>query len=311
MSRITSGVGLITGIPIEETVNKLIAVASRPLVLLSDRNKGLSSEKLAVTQLTSLVLALKFEASQLGSESLFKSKEISSSDTASLTATIATDANPAVANYLFTPVQTALAQQFLSQSFAADATVGEGSFTFGGGGFVDQGISLDALNGGAGVRRGNIRITDRSGETAVIDLNYATTVDDVLKAINDNTTINVTVVAVGDTFKLIDNTGGSGNLSVQNVGSSLTATDLGLAGINVAASTATGSDVFTLYANTALSSLNDGSSVQLRSGNDLAITFKDDDARCRPRRCRDAGRRVGRAQCGQSDKAVGGDLGGR
>ncbi|MEX0641354.1 MAG: flagellar filament capping protein FliD [Pirellulales bacterium] len=275
MSRITSSVGLITGIPIEETVNKLLAVAARPRNLVSKRNSSLGNEKLAVQRLSSLVLALRFEASKLGDKSLFSSKSISSSDTAALTATIASGANPAVANYLFTPVQTASAQQYLSQSFASTATVGEGSFTFRIGGFVDQDISLSELNGGAGVRRGSIRITDRSGATAVVDLSYARTVDDVLKSINDNSTLNVTAVAVGDRFKLIDNTGGSGNLTVQNVGSGLTATDLGLAGINVAAATATGSDVFTLHANTALKSLNDGNGVQLKSGNDLAITFKD------------------------------------
>ncbi len=275
MSRITSGVGLITGIPIEETVAKLLAIAARPRNLIAARNQSLTAEKTAVQQLSSLVLALRFEADQLGETSLFTSKSITSSDTAALTATIAAGANPAVANYLFTPVETASAQQFLSQSFAADATVGEGSFTFRVGGFVDQGISLGELNGGAGVQRGSIRITDRSGATAVIDLSFARSVDDVLQAINNDSTLNVTAVAVGDKFKLIDNTGGSGNLSVQNVGSGLTATDLGLAGINVAANTATGSDVFTLHANTALASLNDGNGVQLRSGNDLSIAFKD------------------------------------
>ena len=112
---------------------------------------------------------------------------MTSSDTAALAATLATGGTPAVGNYLFTPIQTASAQQLLSQSFAADATVGAGSLTFGTGGFVDQGISLDELNGGDGVQRGKIRITDRSGATAVIDLSFARTVDDVLAAINDNT----------------------------------------------------------------------------------------------------------------------------
>ncbi len=81
-------------------------------------------------------------------------------------------------------MQTASAQQLLSQSFAADEAIGAGSFTFGAGGFVDQGISLDELNGGDGVQRGKIRITDRSGASAVIDLSFARTVDDVLDAIN-------------------------------------------------------------------------------------------------------------------------------
>ncbi len=49
--------------------------------------------------------------------------------------------------------------------------------------------ALNALNGGAGVRPGTIRITDRSGATAEIDLSTAVTVDDVLNAINGSTAI--------------------------------------------------------------------------------------------------------------------------
>ena len=48
------------------------------------------------------------------------------------------------------------------------------------------------LNGGAGVQRGKIRITDRSGAVATIDLSFARTVDDVLQAINSNEDISVT-----------------------------------------------------------------------------------------------------------------------
>ncbi len=276
MTRIQSSVGLITGIPIEETVNKLMAIAAQPRNLLADRTKALESEKLAVTQLTSLLVALQFEVNQLDSESLFSSKQVTSSDPDALTASLATGGNPAAGNYLFTPVQTASAQQLLSQSFEADETIGAGSFTIGVGGFVDKGISLDELNSGDGVRRGKIRIIDRNGDSAVIDLSFARTVDDVLKAISDNSTINVTAVAVGDAFKLIDNTGGSGNLKVQEVGGGVTASDLGLAGIDIAAAEATGSDVFALSAGTKLSFLNDGTGVQIDSGaNELSITLAD------------------------------------
>src|SRR3989304_1399159 len=70
------------------------------------------------------------------------------------------------------------------------------------------------------------------------------TVDDVRDAINTNSAISVTASVSGDAIKLTDTSGGSGNLRVQNVGDGTTATGLGLASINVAASTATGSDVF-------------------------------------------------------------------
>jgi flagellar hook-associated protein 2 len=275
MTRIQSSTGLITGIPIEDTVNKLMAIAAQPKNILTNRTQSLASEKLAVSQLTSLLLAFQFETKQLSSDSVFNSRQVSTNDS-SLSAAIVTDGTPAVGNYLFTPVQTASSQQLLSQTFGATDAVGVGTLTFGKGGFVDAGISLDELNQGDGVTRGTIRITDRSGATAVIDLSYARNVDDVLAAINENTGINVTASAAGDTFTLTDNSGGSGNLKVQELAGGTTAGDLGLGGIDVAASTATGSDVFSLHTDTALAFLNDGTGVQLRSGNDLSIALADE-----------------------------------
>ncbi len=274
MTRIQSSTGLITGIPIQDTVDKLIALASQPKNILTARTQTLQSEKLAVTQLTSLLVAFQFETKQLNTASIFDSRQVTLSDS-SLTAAIATDGSPAVGNYLFTPVQTASAQQLLSQSFGATEAIGAGSFTFGTGGFIDQGISLDELNGGDGVQRGSIRITDRSGASAVIDLSYARNVDDVLAAINGNTAINVSAAAVGDSFELTDKTGGSGNLRVQEVAGGTTASSLGLAGIDVNAAAATGNDVFTLHTKTELLRLNDGTGIQLRDGNDLSIALAD------------------------------------
>ena len=73
---------------------------------------------------------------------------------------------------------------------------------------VDDGVALDQLNAGQGIERGKIRITDRSGATAVVDLRFAATVDDVLAAINSNETINVTASTLGDSFQLVDGSGG-------------------------------------------------------------------------------------------------------
>lgn len=275
MARIQSSTGLITGIPIQDTVDKLMQLASQPKDNLTARTQDLQNQKLAVTQLTSLLVAFQFEAKQLGQDNLFQSRDVTSNNPAALTAAVSADGNPAVGSYLFTPVQTASAQQLLSQSFAANDVIGAGSFTFGTGGFVDQGLALDELNSGAGIRAGKIKITDRNGDSAVIDLSFARTVDDVVDAISNNTSINVKVVATGDSFKLIDNTGGSGNLKVQEVGGGSTAADLGLAGIDIAASAATGADVFSLHSKTVLSQLNDGNGVQLRGGNDLSVSLAD------------------------------------
>jgi flagellar hook-associated protein 2 len=148
-------------------------------------------------------------------------------------------------------------------------------------------IRASGFNGGASVPRGKIRITDRNGDTAVIDLTFARTVDDVVTAINSSVDIAVTAATDGDSFTLTDGSGGSGNLAVAEVGGGTTAAALGLAGISVAANQATGADVLRLHTGTRLATLNDGNGVQiskegvvdldidLADGSSLAIDLKD------------------------------------
>jgi flagellar hook-associated protein 2 len=276
MSRIQSSVGLISGIPIEETVNKLMAVAARPRELVASRTKLIESERLAITKLTSLILAFEFEVNKLSTDKLFQAKTATSSNPDVLSAKVAEGGNPAIGSYQFRPLQTASAHQLASVSMQnLNDLAPDGTLTFGFGGHVDKGVFLAELNGGAGVRRGQIRITDRAGNAANVDLRLARTVDDVIEAINSNGIANVSAVVVGDSFKLVDSSGGSGNLRVQELGSGQTALDLGLATINVAANEATGADVLTLHDATRLSFLNDGNGVPLASGADLQVSLAD------------------------------------
>jgi len=276
MTRIQSSTGLITGIPIEETVTKLLEIASQPRKILSDRNEVLKSEQLAVNQLSSLVLALQFETNRFASENVFQAKSVNSSDADVISAALAAGGNPAVGSHKFRVLQTATSQQLVSAGFSSlEDLAASGTLSFGFGGFVDTGIALADLNGGAGVKAGKIRIIDRAGNSAEIDLRVARTVDDVLRAINSNDIIDVTASVDGDQFVLTDSSGGSGNLRVQEFGSGTTAAGLGLAGINVAANSATGSDIFQLGTDTRLASLNDGNGVEFRSGADLAVTLRD------------------------------------
>ncbi|MGV3483323.1 MAG: flagellar filament capping protein FliD, partial [Planctomycetaceae bacterium] len=120
------------------------------------------------------------------------------------------------------------------------------------GGFIDNSVSLDDLNQGRGVERDSIRITDRAGNTEEIDLSQATTIDDVLAAINDASVARVRATTVGDSIRLTDLSGSvAGNLRVDEVGGGETAADLGLRGVDVAASTATGSDIYGAVTDTA------------------------------------------------------------
>lgn len=282
MGRITSNVGLITGLPITETVDQLMKVAGAPRDLLTKRTEDLQSQQLAVNTLATRLLSVQFELGKLGKESLFDAKQVTSSDETLLSAAVETDGNPVAANYLFTPVQSATSQQLISQRFAdlGDA-FSAGSLSFRTGGFVDKGISVEQLNQGAGIARGSIRITDKNGDSAVIDLSKALTVDDVVESINASTAINVTATAEGDAFRLTDNSGQSGTLSVQEVNGGTTAADLGLLSISAAGGTTTalGDDVFSLHEDTSLSQLNDGNGVYFTDDeselDDLLITLAD------------------------------------
>jgi len=280
MGRITSNVGLITGIPITDTVDQLIAVAATPRNLLLSRTQGLQQQQLALGSLSTRLLSLQFELNKLNVSDPFESRTVTSQNEDALTAALASDGQAALGTYQVRPVQTASAQQLISQRFEnLDDIQSTGTLAFGFGGFVDEGISLDELNGGTGVARGEIRITDLGGNSAVIDLSLARTVDDVIDAINADTTINVTASVDGDGLKLTDIVGGGGTLGVQEVAGGTTAANLGLDGISTTSSEATGADVFTLYTGTRLTQLNDGNGVRITDSltdiDDLAITLAD------------------------------------
>ena len=79
---------------------------------------------------------------------------------------------------------------------ALEETVGESEIDAVGhrvvhGGELTSQSTLSQLNGGEGVRRGMFRITDRAGNTAVIDTTAAVSLDDVIKKINTSLDVSV------------------------------------------------------------------------------------------------------------------------
>ena len=276
MGRITSDIGLITGVPITQTVDQLMQIAARPRDLIASRTERLQVEQLAISELTAVVLGVELSVDRLGEEVLFQQVSIGSSHPELLNAAATDVASPG--SFQFTPVRQASSHQALSSGFTSDSEpIGAGDFSFRFGGAVDEGIDLAHLNDGQGVRRGKIRITDRSGETAEIDLSFALTVDDVLDAINTNDEINVTATADGSHFRLTDNTGETANnLRVQEVGLGNTAADLGLLGIDSDQSIANGADVYRLHDDLGISNLNDGLGLTFFDGiSELTVDFRD------------------------------------
>lgn len=278
MGQIQSNIGLITGFPIVDTVDQLVSVSAQSRDKLIARTAQLSSEQVAITQLMSFLVAFQGATNNLAANHLFETTRITSSNDALLTATVSSDRKPLPGGYLFTPLQRATSQQVMSQSFPhVQDMVGAGTLTLQMGGFVDQGIELGLLNEGRGVRRGEIRITDRSGTSAVVDLRQTRTIDDVLEMINKTREINVTAEIHGDRIRVLDNTQQSvTKLRVQDVNGGFTASDLGLADVDSSLSEIDGNDVLRLHHGIKLSQLNGGNGLTFHKGvEDLRVTFRD------------------------------------
>ncbi len=169
MGRIQSNIGLITGVPIEDTVNQLMQLNALSRNRLAARNALLGREQAAITSLTTLVIGVQLTTDRLGQSSLFRSTTVTSSRNDLISARSV--GSPKVGTYQFTPIRQAQSQQLTSTLFSsADHLVGEGQLTIHTGGFLDQSVALEQLNGGSGVAGGFIRITDRSGSSRDVDL---------------------------------------------------------------------------------------------------------------------------------------------
>jgi flagellar hook-associated protein 2 len=275
MSRITSSIGLATGLNIEQTVSQLIAIQARPRDTLVNLNKKIDGQRTALTALTAQLVSLQLTIKKFSSSSVFSQRSISTSDDTLLD--VISTGEPPLGQFTFTPLRRAQAQQFQSSRFTTTTQpVGAGKFSFRFGGFVDPGADLSLLSAGQGLGPGKLRITDRSGAVGDIDLSLARNIDDVLEAINNHASIRVDATVVNDRIRLTDTTGATlSNLRVEELGGTAAAS-LGIAGIDIAANSADGQDVLTLFDDLALKHLNDGRGVRFDGAlGDLRITLQD------------------------------------
>lgn len=277
MSTITTGVGLVSGIPIQELVDSLIAVQQRPITILQDRLTELNAQRTAFLQISAQLLSVQNLAAKFSSASFFGRATAVSSNESILVPNVSAGAAPG--QYTFTVRSLAAAHQVISNGFAtADASpVGAGTLTVENiAAKLDRATPLDLLNGAAGVQRGTIRITDRSGASAEVDLTTALSVQDVVDSINGQSSINVSARIEGDHLVLEDGTGlATGTLTVGEVGAGRTAADLGLVGSS-ASGVLAGQDLVRISAATRLSVLNDGNGVRrLPSQADFSVSLAD------------------------------------
>lgn len=275
MGRIQSDVGLITGINITDTVNKLMTVNGQPRDRLVTRTDALKKTQVAYTELTALVIGVQLATTQLGKTDNFSTLKVTSSKKEIIDASVS--GSPAVGKTRVTSVRLAQSQQLTSSAIASKTSpIGAGELVVRTGGFIDRTTSLDDLNGGSGVERGLFRITDRSGASAEIDVRFANDIRDVLQSINGNRNVRVQASIEGDRIVLKDLTGQStSNLKVEELGTGSVATTLGLVGIDAASSSATGTDIQNISASTKLSKLLDGRGLKFQDGNDFRVTLKD------------------------------------
>lgn len=281
MGQITTGVGLISGLDINNIVEQLIAIDARPRDLVTQRNAVIQSQQVAFQDINARLLALKGSADSLSGSTSFSQTTANSSDESVVSVSSGIGATPGT--YSFTVGRLVAAQQTITRGFqdsnATPVAPAGGTLTF------DRGESrlssetrLSGLNGGEGINRGYIRITDRAGATSIVDLRAVVSVDDVVDKINTATGSNVLAEVDGDRLTITDVSGGTGDILITDVGTTGTATSLGIAGSGTGEGDGddgvlTGTNINTIGAATLLSSLNDGKGIRTDGGNDLVINY--------------------------------------
>jgi flagellar hook-associated protein 2 len=271
MGALTTGIGLISGIDTASLIDALITLESGPKIQLQTRLAELQSRQTALMDINARLLNLKSSSAGLRANSVFQSALATSSDSNVLTAAATGSVQPGT--YAFLVKQIVSNAQKVSRGFTdSDTTpVGLTSLSFElGHGKLSTDTDLGDLNAATGVARGKIVITDGAGDTTV-DLSAATTINEVLDAINSSGA-DVTASVEGDHLVVTENTGDG--LTIADATGYTTASDLGIVG-DEALGTITGTDIRTLGGLTPLSSLNDGTGVYFDDGSyDFKITTR-------------------------------------
>lgn len=266
MSGITTGVGLISGIDTGALIAQLLAIDSRPKVLVQQRIFDLQLAQSAYLDISSSLNALASAAAKFRTSDIFGATGASVSDEQVLGVTAGPGAP--LGSYTFVVDRLVSTQQLLSKGFGNtdSSAVGASSFTFEDArGRLDRDLDLADLNAGEGVTRGGILITTASGSTT-IDLSRVATVNDVLDAINSDPDLGVTASLQDGSFRL---SSASGSFTVASLSTTPgVAESLGLAGSS-ASGVLVGDEVYALSDVTTLGQLNDGVGVFI--GDDIGV----------------------------------------
>jgi flagellar hook-associated protein 2 len=261
MGGISSSIGLVSGIDSGSIIEQLLQIEARPRTLAAQRLIQLQTQQAAYLDLNTRFSAVQTASAKFHLDKVFSTSKAISSDEDVLSASATTRAQPG--SYSFLVDRLVASKQQLSKGFSDldSAPFGATSFTFESSkGQLDTDVGLADLNGGSGVRRGKINITDTLGATQEIDLSKSGTVSEVLDAINSSG-LGVSAETIEDRIVLKDTAGGGGSITVADGLGSFTATDLGIAGTSVGG-TLTGEQVYYATGSTSLGLINGSTGIE-------------------------------------------------
>jgi len=262
---VTSSVGLFSGIDTGSIIQQLLSIEARPRDQAIARITQLNITQAAFLDINSQLSTLRTESRKFRLNNNFLRSTATSSNDSVLTATAGNRAG--VGNYTFIVDRLVTTQQQLSRGFADrdSSAINAGTFTFESAqANVVRDVGLSELNGGDGVRRGEIVIETSDGNSQTVDLSRSATVQNVLDQINGSG-LAVEASIVNGAIQIDDLSGGGGAVTVSNGTGSFAATDLGLtgtAGATTNGSDLTGGQIYFLTDTTSLSSLNDGTGIE-------------------------------------------------
>jgi len=261
MGGITTGVGLFSGIDTGSLIEQLLSIEARPKALAQTRLIQIQSQQAAYLSINSQLSAIENLAKAFRTDNIFKNKKALVSNESVLSVNASQDALPGTYDFIVNRLVST--QQMLSGGFAtSDAAAGLSSLTFEGAeGRLDRDTSLADLNNGDGITRGVITINNGTTDTEV-DLSTVGTVSEVLDALNAVTGVSARVE--NDKFVI------EGVTSISDTGGREVLASMGLDG-SIVGTTLTGSAVYTLGTNTALSSLNDGRGLGVRNTSGVGV----------------------------------------
>jgi flagellar hook-associated protein 2 len=262
-SSITTNTGLFSGLDYEALANALVARQTNIVTRYTAQQTVANAQKEGLAGLEVATLSFATTVTALQQKANFQNVKVTNPAADSITVTA--EPSAITGSLRLQSIKTASAHQTVSRGFAdTTRTVGTGQIVIANGGGLHTTTLLETLNDGGGVRRGKIQLTDRSGVSVTVDLSKTVSIDDVLDAINNQTTASIKASTHDGKLVLEDTSGGSGEMKVVDLNGGKTAVDLGIKKTS-ATSTLIGDTVYQTTENTSLSLINDGNPLALNT----------------------------------------------